>query len=30
MDNVDQALSAWALDAFKRGELTPNLDENLE
>jgi len=30
LDNVDQALSVWALDALKRGELTPNLDENLE
>ena len=30
MDNVDQALSAWALDAFKSGELTPNLYENVE
>lgn len=30
MDNVDQALSAWALNALRRGELAPNLDEDLE
>ena len=30
MDNIDQALSAWALDALRSGELAPNLDENVE
>ena len=30
LDNLDEALSAWALDAYKRGELAPDLDENPE
>ena len=28
MDNLDEALSAWALDAFKRGDLVRDLNED--
>jgi len=28
IDNLDEALSVWALDAYKRGEFALNLDEN--
>jgi putative transposase len=30
MENLDEVLSAWALDAYKRGEFALNLDENHE
>ncbi len=30
MDNLDEALSIWALDAFKRGELARDLNEDFE
>ena len=30
MENLDKVLSAWALDAYKRGEFALDLDENHE
>ena len=30
MENLDEVLSAWALDAHKRGEFALDLDENNE
>ena len=30
MDNLDEVLSAWALDAYKRGEFALDLDEKHE
>jgi len=30
MENLDEVLSAWALDAYKRGEFALDLDENHE